>query len=57
MPIPDNEHSWNAGTIADFRAHEGRITGRSAGRQQPPADDLDRRPQRRAADGPARLHP
>lgn len=26
MPIPESEHSWNAGTIADFRAHEGRIT-------------------------------
>ena len=26
MPIPDSELTWNAGTIADFRAHEGRIT-------------------------------
>ena len=26
MPIPENEIAWNAGTIADFRAHEGRIT-------------------------------
>lgn len=26
MPIPDTEHEWNAGTIADFRAHGGRIT-------------------------------
>jgi deazaflavin-dependent oxidoreductase (nitroreductase family) len=26
MPIPEGEQTWNAGTIADFRAHEGRIT-------------------------------
>jgi len=26
MPIPENELTWNADTIADFRAHEGRIT-------------------------------
>ncbi len=26
MPIDEQEAGWNAGTIADFRAHAGRIT-------------------------------
>ena len=26
MPIDERELGWNAGTIADFRAHEGQIT-------------------------------
>ena len=26
MPVPQGELAWNAGMIADFRAHEGQIT-------------------------------